>query len=122
MARDVLQLYLAVFEPTLSSILIREEEKVQSPVYYVSRVKRGAEARYPLTENLVFYLIVAVRKLKPYFEAHPVEVITDKPLRQILENPSRSGRIVKWEIELSKFDLRYNPHQASRPRPWLTSW
>ncbi|GAA0144495.1 hypothetical protein LIER_04927 [Lithospermum erythrorhizon] len=47
------------------------------------------------------------RKLKPYFEAQQVEVITDQSLRQILENPRRSGRIVKWPIELSELDLRY---------------
>ncbi|GAA0143687.1 hypothetical protein LIER_35791 [Lithospermum erythrorhizon] len=88
-----LQLYLAVSESALSSVLIRKEEKVQRPVYYVSRV---------------------ARKLKPYFEAHPVEVITDQPLRQIMENPSRSGRIVKWAIELSEFDLRYKPRTSMK--------
>ncbi|GAA0187357.1 hypothetical protein LIER_34645 [Lithospermum erythrorhizon] len=49
-------------------------------------IMRGAETRYPLTEKLVYALIVADRKLKPYFEAHQVEVVTDLPLRHILEN------------------------------------
>ncbi|GAA0160985.1 hypothetical protein LIER_17411 [Lithospermum erythrorhizon] len=102
-----LQLFLTVLESALSSVLIREEEKVQRPVYYVSLVMRGAETKYPLMEKFVFSLIVAARKLKTYFEAYPVELITDQPLRKILENPSRSGRIVKWAIELSEFDLRY---------------
>ncbi|GAA0145637.1 hypothetical protein LIER_05789 [Lithospermum erythrorhizon] len=101
MARDVLQLYLAVSESALKSFLIREEDKVQRLVYYVSKVMRGAETRYPQTEKLVYALIVAARKLKPYFEAHPVKVVTDQPLLKILENPSMSGRIVKWAIELN---------------------
>ncbi|GAA0185227.1 hypothetical protein LIER_32515 [Lithospermum erythrorhizon] len=67
---------------------------------------RGAETGSPVTEKLVFALVVVARKLKPYFEEHPVEVVTDKPVRQILENSSCSGRIVKWGIELSEFDLR----------------
>ncbi|GAA0168663.1 hypothetical protein LIER_23330 [Lithospermum erythrorhizon] len=58
-------------------VLIKEEAKVQRSVYYVSRVMRGAETRYPRTEKLVYPLIVADRKFKPYFEAHPVEVVTD---------------------------------------------
>ncbi|GAA0171983.1 hypothetical protein LIER_25900 [Lithospermum erythrorhizon] len=83
---DVLQLYLAVSDSALSSVLIREEEKVQRPVYYVSRVIRGAETRYPLIKKLVLALILAAQKLKPYFEAHPVEVVTHQPLRPILES------------------------------------
>ncbi|GAA0170812.1 hypothetical protein LIER_24993 [Lithospermum erythrorhizon] len=63
-------------------------------------------------EKLVFSLIVAARKLKRYFEVHPMEVITDQPLPQILENPSLSGRMVKWAIELSEFDLRYKPRTS----------
>ncbi|GAA0165445.1 hypothetical protein LIER_20847 [Lithospermum erythrorhizon] len=80
-AGDVLQLYLEISESALSSVLIREEAKVQRPIDYVSRVMRGAETRYPLMEKLVYFLIVAARKLKPYFDAHQVEIITDQPLR-----------------------------------------
>ncbi|GAA0158745.1 hypothetical protein LIER_15691 [Lithospermum erythrorhizon] len=95
-AGDVLQLYLAISESTLSSVLIREEAKVERSVYYISIVLRVGEARYPQMEKLVYANIVAARKLKPYFEAYPVEVVTDQPLRKILENPSRSSQIVKW--------------------------
>ncbi|GAA0174037.1 hypothetical protein LIER_27509 [Lithospermum erythrorhizon] len=63
-------------------------------------------------EKLVYAIIVAVRKLKPYFEAQPVEVISDQHLWQILENPIRSGQIVKWAIDLSEFDLRYKPQTS----------
>ncbi|GAA0144969.1 hypothetical protein LIER_36046 [Lithospermum erythrorhizon] len=79
-AGDILQLYLAVSKSALSSVLIREEENVQRTVYNVNRVMRGAETRSPLVEKLVYALIVATRKLKPYIEAHLVEVITDQPL------------------------------------------
>ncbi|GAA0146534.1 hypothetical protein LIER_06463 [Lithospermum erythrorhizon] len=64
-----------------------EEDKVRRPVYYVSRVMRGAEKRYPQTEKFVYALIIAVRKLKPYFEAHPLEVVTDQPLRKFWRTP-----------------------------------
>ncbi|GAA0184542.1 hypothetical protein LIER_31830 [Lithospermum erythrorhizon] len=108
---DILQLYLPVSESALSSVLIWEEEKVQKLIYYVSRVMRGAATRYPLMKKPVYALVVVVQKLKPYIEAHPAEVITDQPLRKILEDPSRSGHIVKCAIELSKFDLRYRPQR-----------
>ncbi|GAA0146302.1 hypothetical protein LIER_06293 [Lithospermum erythrorhizon] len=107
-----LQLNLSMSEHALSIVLIKEEDKVQRPIYNVSRVMRGGKKRYPLTEKLVFALIVAARKLKPYFEAHRVEVVKDQPLRHILENPSRSVLIVKWVIDLREFILRYKPRTS----------
>ncbi|GAA0149482.1 hypothetical protein LIER_43061 [Lithospermum erythrorhizon] len=82
----------------------------------ILRVMRGAETRYSLNEKLVYALIVAAQKLKPYSEAHPVEVITEQPLRQILKTPSRSEMIVKWAIEQSEFDLRYKPQTSIKAR------
>ncbi|GAA0145477.1 hypothetical protein LIER_05660 [Lithospermum erythrorhizon] len=71
---------------------------------------RGGETRYPVTEKLVYALIVDAWKLKPYFEAHLIEVVMDQPLRKILENPSRYGRIMKWVIDLST--LHYKPSKS----------
>ena len=64
---EELYLYLAVSTHAVSSTLIREEGKVQKPVYYTSRALRGAEGRYSLMEKLVFALITAFRKLRHYF-------------------------------------------------------
>ena len=64
---EELFLYLVVSPAVVSGALIREEEKVQKPVYYASRALRGAEERYPPMEKLAFALVTAVRKLKPYF-------------------------------------------------------
>ena len=64
---EELYLYLVVSPHVVSSALIREEGKVQKPVYYTSRALRGAEGRYPLMEKLAFTLITASRKLRHYF-------------------------------------------------------
>ena len=64
---EELFLYLTVTPHAVSSALIREEEKVQKPVYYTSRALRGAEGQYPLIEKLAFALITASRKLRHYF-------------------------------------------------------
>ena len=60
--------------------MIREEDKVQKPVYYASWALRGVEERYPPMEKLAFALVTTARKLKPYFQAHTMNVMTDKPL------------------------------------------
>ena len=64
--------------------MIREEEKVQKPVYYASRALRGAEERYSPMEKLAFTLVTAARKLKLYFQAYTVVVLTNRPLRRAM--------------------------------------
>ena len=71
---------MAVSSAAVSAALIREEDRVQKPIYYASRALRGAEERYPPMEKLAFALVMGARKLKPYFQAHTVNVMTDKPL------------------------------------------
>ena len=102
-------LYLAVSPAAVRAALIREEEKVQKPVYYANRALRGAEERYPPMEKLAFTLVTVARKLKPYFQTHTVVVLTDRPLRQAMSNPDAAGRLALWAIELSEFDIQYRP-------------
>ena len=71
--------------------LVREEDKIQKLVYYASRALRGAQERYQPMEKLAFALVMAVRKLKPYFQAHTVTILTDKPLRQAMSNLEAAG-------------------------------
>ncbi|XP_077219631.1 uncharacterized protein LOC143853785 [Tasmannia lanceolata] len=55
---------------------------------------------------------MAARKLRPYFQAHTIKVLIDQPLRQVLHRPNISGRLVKWAMELSEFDIQYVPRPA----------
>ncbi|XP_059627710.1 uncharacterized protein LOC132270548 [Cornus florida] len=109
---EELYIYLAVSTTAVSSALIREEEGVQRPVYFVSKALRGAEERYSRMEQLAFALIVSARKLRPYFQAHTIVVLTDQPLRQVLHKPESSGRLMKWSVELGEFDIQYKPRTA----------
>ena len=80
-------LYLAVFVTTVSAALIREENKIQLPVYYISQAFQGAEARYLKIEKITFALIVASRKLWLYFQANPITVMTDQPIKRTMKKP-----------------------------------
>ena len=77
--KEELFLYLAISLATIRVALIREEDRVQKPVYYTNRALQGAEEMYPPMEKLAFALVIAARKLKPYFQAHTVVVLTEKP-------------------------------------------
>ena len=78
----------------VSAVLIRKENRVQLPIYYVSQAFQGAEARYPRMEKIVFTLIVASRKLCPYFQANPILVMTDQPIKKAMNKPEATGRLV----------------------------
>ena len=63
-------------------------------------------------EKLVLALVTTARRLRPYFQAHTIEIPTEHPMKQILHKPETSRRLVKWAIELSEFDIRYKPRIA----------
>ncbi|XP_074342668.1 uncharacterized protein LOC141680303 [Apium graveolens] len=63
-------------------------------------------------EKLVYALILASRKLRPYLQAHRIEVRTAYQLRQVLHKPESSGRMLKWAVELGQFDLEYMPRMS----------
>ena len=65
---ETMYLYLAVSESAESGALIREEEDVQKPVYYVSHAMNGPQTRYQRLEKLVLALFIISRKLKHYFQ------------------------------------------------------
>ena len=67
-----------------------------------------AETKYPKLEKLALALMVASRKLRPYFHAHPIEVLTNYPLRQVLQKPEALSKLLKWPIELEQFDVNFH--------------
>ena len=63
-------------------------------------------------EKLTFALVTAARKLKPYFQAHTIVVLTDKPRRRAMSSPEATGQMALWVVELSEFDIWYHPPTA----------
>ena len=63
-------------------------------------------SRYSGVQKLLFGLLMASRKLRHYFQAHEITVVTRFPLKRILQNPEATGRIVEWALELSSFGLK----------------
>ena len=54
---------------------------------------------------MAFALVTAVWKLKPYFQAHTIIVLSDQPLKRAMSSPEAAGRMALWAIELSEFDV-----------------
>ena len=101
-----------VSQAAVNAVLVRKEVGSQRPVYFISRAFRGAEERYPRMEKLAFALVTAAQKLKPYFQAHTIIVLTNQPLKRAMSSPEAAGMMALWAIELSEFDIQYHPRTA----------
>ncbi|XP_031273552.1 uncharacterized protein LOC116132011 [Pistacia vera] len=109
---EKLYFYIAVSKTAISTVLVREEETKQLPVYYVSKSLLNVEKRYSQLEKLALALIHACRKLRPYFQCHSIVILTSFPLKKILHKPELSDRLLQWTVELSEFDISYQPRTA----------
>ncbi|CAJ2656849.1 unnamed protein product [Trifolium pratense] len=109
---EVLYLYLSVASEAVSAALIRETNEGQKPVYFTSKALQGPELRYQQIEKIALALVYAARRLRHYFLAHTIVARTDQPIKSLLGRPDMAGRMLKWSLELSEFDIRYESRKA----------
>ena len=113
---EVLFAYIAVALHAVSLVLIRVDNGIQQPVYYVSKSLHEAEVRYLPLEKAILAVMYATRKLPHYFQAHTVVVLTQLSLRSILRSADYTGRIAKWDTVLGTFNIKYMPLRGSGGR------
>ncbi|GJZ08412.1 reverse transcriptase domain-containing protein [Tanacetum coccineum] len=89
---EELIIYLVASKEAVSVVLMTEREARQMPVYFVCRALRGPEVNYTSMEKLVLALVHASKRLKRYFQAHPIIVVIDQPIKNILSNPKPISR------------------------------
>jgi hypothetical protein len=121
---EPLYLYIAAAAEAVSMVLVVERpapesqepedstpaagvRTIQRPVYYISEVLHEAKTRYLEMHKLLYVVLVASRKLRHYFQAHKIMVVTSFPLRAILHNSNATGNIAKWAAELVEFQLDF---------------
>ncbi|XP_071713255.1 uncharacterized protein [Rutidosis leptorrhynchoides] len=99
-------LYLATSKEAISSVLVADRGQVQMPVYFVRKALSGSEVNYTPIEKLVYVLVHTARRLRRYFQVHPIVVVIDQLIRQV------SGRLAKWAIEFGEHKINYSPRTA----------
>ncbi|CAL1396321.1 unnamed protein product [Linum trigynum] len=113
-AGETLYLYIAVSEVSVSAVLVSREAPSGEDklVYYVSRTMVAHERRYAPIEKAALAVVMVAAKLRPYFLAHTIVVLTNLPLKSTLGSMDVAGRLDKWAVQLSEFDIRYSPRPA----------
>jgi hypothetical protein len=124
-------LYISATTQVVSTTLVVEQEelgrsqKVQRPVYFVSEVLSGSKTRYSQMLKLVYVILMTKRKLRHYFDVHPITVVSKYPLGEVIQNPEAEGRITKWALELMGQNITYTPRSAIKsqvPADFMAEW
>jgi len=92
-----LRLYFAVIEWAISSVLVQEQDQVQRPIYFVSKVLQGPESRYQSFEKATLAVVFSARRLRHYFHSFTVVVMTDLPIQKVLQKPDVAGQ---WNCQI----------------------
>ncbi|GKD01059.1 reverse transcriptase domain-containing protein [Tanacetum coccineum] len=112
--RKELIVYLSASHGAISAVLMTERGTIQTPVYFVSRTLQGPELNYIPMEKLVLSQVFAAKRLRRYFQAHPITVITDQPIKQIMSRPDVAGRLKKWSVMLEEHSITYRPRTSMK--------
>ena len=132
-AGEKIFMYLAVSDVAISDVLFKAgQDRRPRPVFFVSKSLADAETRYSHLEQVDLALRIAAKKLRLYFQAHPIVELTNLPLRNTIHKPDLSERMGRWAIKLREYGILYKPrlnrlstdHQflISHLAPHFPSW
>jgi hypothetical protein len=110
--------------------LERQEEGhafgVQRPVYFISEVLSESKVRYPTIQKILYGILINSRKLRHYFDAYNIFVVSDFLLADILHNRNATGRISKWTAIKSQalidFMAEWRENQVEAPTNQSEHW
>ncbi|KAG9449974.1 hypothetical protein H6P81_009939 [Aristolochia fimbriata] len=111
---EPLLLYIAAQEKSVGALLAQcDKNNKERSLYSLSRTLVGSELNYSPIEKTCLALIFAIQKLQHYLLAHSTNLIwRADPLKYIMSRPILSGRVAKWALLLSEFEINYVPQRA----------
>ena len=90
-----------------------ETRRKEQAIYYLSKKFTDYESRYSPLEKMCCALAWAAQRLRQYMLYHTTWLIAKlDPIKFIFEKPSLSGRIARWQVLLSEFDILYVSQKA----------
>ena len=102
-------LYLAIEKDAIGAMLAQKNDaKVEHAVYYLSKKLLPYETNYSLVEKTCLAVIWATKKLRHYFQSYQVQAVSKHdPLRYLQQTPSLMGKLARWLVLLTEFDIDY---------------
>ena len=81
---------------------MEDDDRNEQPIYYVSRTLKDVKTKYPKIEKAYLVIIYTSQRLKRYFSAHQILLVTKfHPIKALLHQPLLTGRIAQWLILFS---------------------
>jgi ribonuclease HI len=119
---ESLLIYVAATTQVVSAAIVVERREeghalpVQRSVYFINEVLSETKIRYPQIQKLLYAVILTRRKLRHYFESHPVTVVSSFPLGEIIQCREASGRIAKWVVEIMGETISFASRKAIKSK------
>src|SRR3954467_10579350 len=129
--KESMMLYIAATNRVISIVMVVEHpekdkaQPIQRPVYYISEVLSTSKQNYPHYQKMCYGVYMAAKRLKPYFQAHPIVVVSSAPLADIIGSRDATGRVAKWAIEIANHDIQYEPRTTIKSQAlvdFLVDW
>nr|XP_027068875.1 uncharacterized protein LOC113694208 [Coffea arabica] len=107
-------LYISAQERSVGALLAQEnDEGKENALYYLSRMMTPNELNYSPIEKLCLALIFVIQKLKHYFQAHTIRLISkSNPIKYVMAKPVLSDRLARWYLQFQQFEIIYVPAKA----------
>ncbi|MCO5605681.1 hypothetical protein L7F22_059865 [Adiantum nelumboides] len=99
------------------AVLMQKDPKTayMRPIYFTSKVMTQGQKGYTDIEQLVFSLIVAVRKFRSYLLPKPFIILTlENNLPYAIQHMSISSKISKWVLELQEYEYTFIVEDSTR--------
>ena len=111
-------LYLVIEKEAIGAMLAQESGgKAEHVVYYLSKKLLPYEAIYSLVEKTCLAVIWATKKLKYYFQSYQVQAVSQHdPFRYLQQKPSFTGKLARWLVLLTEFDIDYVARKVVKGR------
>ncbi|XP_019265385.1 PREDICTED: uncharacterized protein LOC109242945 [Nicotiana attenuata] len=109
-------LYIAAHERSVGALLAQENSKgKENSLYYLSRMMKPNELKYSPIEKLCLALVFSIQKLKHYFQAHVVRLISqENPIKFVMSKHVLSDRLARWYLQFQQFEIVYVPQKAMK--------
>ncbi|XP_076897140.1 uncharacterized protein LOC143550367 [Bidens hawaiensis] len=119
-AGEPLTLYLLASDIAMGAVLLTDWINIQTPIYYVSRTLSDTETRYSMLEKLVLALVYAARRLRIYFQGHPINVLTGYKLKNVLRQVLADFVTEVWRHKEQECLIEQQPHAPpEQGQVWL---